>query len=168
MVPAGIVLATSTDGWHQVLHVIDGDTVAVDINDTDMAIRLLRVSTPKTVDPRKPVECFGPQASDEAKKLLTDHTMRLETDASQGKLDKYGRTLAYVFSGEANSTNFDKFMLASGDGREYTYNKLYKYQEDIQSRPSSSTIKQSWTLDHAQIKKSCERIKRAQDLPRHQ
>ena len=75
------------------------------------------------------MECFGKEASDEAKKILAGKTVRLETDASQDFRDKYGRLLAYVIL--TDGTNFNKFMIANGFGYEYTYKVPYKYQADF-------------------------------------
>lgn len=131
MIPVGIMLSTTTDGWHQVVRDIDGDTIVVAINGKDTTIRLIGVDTPETVDPRVPVECFGPEASAEAKKILDGAVVRLQTDPSQSKLDKYSRTLAYVF--ELDGTDFDEFMIAQGFGREYTYDKPYEYQAEFKA-----------------------------------
>jgi len=52
--------------------------------------------TPEVKDPRKPVQCFGPEASAYTHSRLAPGThVRLETDVEQR--DKYGRLLAYVY-----------------------------------------------------------------------
>ena len=109
--------------------VIDGDTISIIKDGKTVALRLIGLDTPETVDPRKPVQCFGKAASGKAKELLTGKTVRLEFDASQGMLDKYGRTLAYVFL--PNGTLFNQYMIAEGYGHEYTYNLPYKYQKEF-------------------------------------
>jgi micrococcal nuclease len=75
-----------------VTRVIDGDTVVVDGVGT---VRLIGVDTPETVDPRRPVQSFGREASDFTKQLATGKRVRLEFD--QDRTDRYGRTLAYVY-----------------------------------------------------------------------
>ena len=137
---------------YPVIKVVDGDTFSVLIDGKSVTLRLIGLDTPETVDPRKPVQCFGKAASDKAKELLAGKTVRLEFDtsqglpsfakASEGTVDKYGRTLAYVFLA-APSTPFDKaqdkslgasgiffneYMIAAGYAHEYTYNLPYKYQ----------------------------------------
>ena len=75
-----------------VTRVIDGDTIVVEGVGT---VRLIGVDTPETVDPRRPVGYFGKEASDFTKQLATGKRVRLEFD--QDRIDRYGRTLAYVY-----------------------------------------------------------------------
>lgn len=78
-----------------VVHVVDGDTIVAAFHDGHTEIvRVLGVDTPETVDPRKPVQCFGPEASAYAKSQLTGRPVRLEFDVE--RRDRYGRLLAYV------------------------------------------------------------------------
>src|SRR3989344_2606113 len=56
---------------YSVVSVVDGDTVKLSIDGTTKTIRLIGLDTPETVDPRKPVQCFGKEASNKAKELLT-------------------------------------------------------------------------------------------------
>lgn len=77
----------------QVTEVVDGDTIKVSVIGT---LRLIGIDTPETRDPRKPVQCFGREASNKAKELLSGKRVYLEYDPAQ-KTDKYGRTLAYVY-----------------------------------------------------------------------
>jgi len=118
-------------GTYKVIKVVDGDTFSVDLDGNIATIRVIGVDTPETVDPRKPVQCFGKQASDKAKTLLTGQNVRLELDTTQGKLDKYNRLLAYVFL--ADGTNFAEYMIREGYGHEYTYNLPYKYQIEFKA-----------------------------------
>ncbi len=91
----------------EVVRVVDGDTVIVRDAEGESTIRLLGIDTPESVKPDSPVECFGPEASDRAKELLPRGAgVRIETDASQDRIDDFGRTLAYVFSeGDDRSVN---------------------------------------------------------------
>ena len=77
----------------QVTEVVDGDTIKVSLLGT---LRLIGIDTPETRDPRKPVQCFGIEASNKAKELLSGKKVYLEYDPAN-KQDKYGRTLAYVY-----------------------------------------------------------------------
>jgi len=124
--------ATSTAyEWYPVVQVVDGDTVVADIDGKRTTIRLIGLDTPETVDPRKPVQCFGKEASAKAKQILSGSSIRLETDPSQDTYDKYGRTLAFVFL--KDGTLFNKYMIAEGYGHEYTYNLPYKYQTEFKA-----------------------------------
>jgi micrococcal nuclease len=107
-----------------VTRVVDGDTVHVSDGRT---LRLIGMDTPETVDPRKPVQCFAREASARAHQLLDGATVTLEYDASQGRTDKYGRTLAYVWTADGLLYNFR--MIADGYAHEYTYRIPYRYQD---------------------------------------
>ena len=80
-----------------VIRVVDGDTIHVNLDGDDVTVRMIGINTPETVKPDSPVGCFGPEASDFAKDSLTGRTVTLEFDDSQGRQDRYGRTLAYVW-----------------------------------------------------------------------
>src|SRR3954466_15793672 len=94
-----------------VIHVVDGDTLLARFADGHVEkVRLLGVDTPEVVDPRKPVQCFGPEASAFTKAHLTGRRVLLELDAEPR--DKYGRLLAYVL---VDGHRFDDELL----GRRY-------------------------------------------------
>ena len=58
-------------------------------------VRYIGIDTPETVDPRRPVECFGHEASDLNKQLVDGKTVGLEKDVSE--TDQFGRLLRYVW-----------------------------------------------------------------------
>ena len=118
-----------SQGPYQVLKVVDGDTLTVDLNGKSETVRLIGMNTPETVDPRKPVECFGTEASNMAKELLSGKRVYIEMDSSQGERDKYGRLLAYVY--REDGFFFNKSMILSGYAYEYTYGVPYKYQSEF-------------------------------------
>lgn len=114
---------------YRVSSVIDGDTIQVVIDGEKETLRLIGIDTPETVDPRKPVQCFGKEASAKAKALLSGKSVRLESDPTQGERDKYQRLLRYVFL--EDGANFNKLMINEGYAHEYTYNIPYKYQSEF-------------------------------------
>jgi micrococcal nuclease len=123
---------------YPVAHVIDGDTINVHVSDPadaaghDVTIRLIGMDTPETVDPRKPVQCFGPEASAKAKEMLASTSVYLEKDPANGDYEKYGRVLAYVRL--ANGSLYNDYMIQNGFAREYTYFKeAYKYQAQFKA-----------------------------------
>lgn len=75
-----------------VTKVVDGDTIQVNGNTT---IRFIGIDTPETVDPRRPVGCFGKEASNKTKSLLTGKNVVLQKDISE--TDKFGRDLRYIY-----------------------------------------------------------------------
>jgi micrococcal nuclease len=100
------------------VHVSDGDTITVEFGpggrgERTERVRILGADTPEVVDPRKPVQCYGPEASAYTKARLAPGTrVSLETDAEVR--DKYGRLLAYVYVGGAR---YDDELLRLGYAR---------------------------------------------------
>jgi len=73
--------------------VVDGDTIVVA---GGHRIRLIGIDTPETKDPRRPVQCFGQEASSFLTDLLPRGTgVRLVGDVEAR--DVYDRTLAYAY-----------------------------------------------------------------------
>lgn len=132
----------------KVIKVIDGDTINVEINEKVETLRLIGIDSPETVDPRKPVQCFGKEASAKAKSLLSGKSVRLESDPTQGERDKYQRLLRYVFL--EDGTNFNKLMISEGYAHEYTYNIPYKYQSEFkQAQKEAGENKRGLWADNA-------------------
>ena len=115
--------------YYKVTSVIDGDTLHVDVDGSDVKVRLIGINTPETVDPRTPVQCFGKEASNRMKELASGQMVYLETDPSQSTYDAYGRLLAYVFLKDGEMLN--RKMIAEGYAYEYTYLAPYKYQKEF-------------------------------------
>lgn len=144
--------------YARVIRVIDGDTVVIQSSDMPkeithihnldpdkITVRLIGMNTPETVDPRRPVQCFGKEASYEATRLLQDQIIRIETDDSQDMVDKYNRLLAYIFIEPKNNSPekqfenithenelfFNSYMIREGFAYEYTYSHQYRYQKQF-------------------------------------
>jgi micrococcal nuclease len=113
-----------------VLDVIDGDTVEVGYRG-GTTIRVIGIDTPETVSPNTPDECFGAAASAAANRMLRGSKVALEFDPSQGRLDKYGRTLAYLRV--PGTGDFGLAMIRRGFAAEYTYDTAYRYQARYQA-----------------------------------
>jgi micrococcal nuclease len=76
--------------------VVDGDTLVVRISGRAQSARLIGIDTPETVDPRRPVQCYGPEASARAAELVPPGTwLHLELDAEAR--DAYDRLLVYAY-----------------------------------------------------------------------
>ncbi|MCK4636204.1 MAG: thermonuclease family protein [Candidatus Moranbacteria bacterium] len=120
---------SKNDGFYDVVKVVDGDTLSVNIDGKVEKLRLIGIDTPETVDPRKPVQCFGREASDKAKELLSGKKVRLEVDSTQDERDRYDRLLRYVIL--EDGTSFNKKMIQEGYAHEYTYKVPYKYQAEF-------------------------------------
>ncbi len=76
----------------KVLEVVDGDTIKVS---NGKIVRFIGMDTPETKDPRRPVGCFGKEASSETKSLLMGKEVILKKDVSD--TDKYDRILRYIY-----------------------------------------------------------------------
>lgn len=125
------------ENGYQVIKVIDGDTIEVSIGNQPEKVRFIGVDTPETVDPRKPVQCFGKEASDKTKKLLSEKRVLLESDPTQGNRDKYKRLLRYVYTLDGIMIN--KLLVDEGYAHEYTYmSNPYKYQKEFRQAQNSA------------------------------
>ncbi len=111
---------------YKVTKILDGDTIQVKIGKEIYTIRMLGIDTPETVDPRKKPQCYGKEASDKTKELLTGYSVTIKTDSTQNILDKFGRILAYIDREDGLSIN--QYLLENGYAREYTYSKKYEKQ----------------------------------------
>jgi micrococcal nuclease len=116
---------------YPVVHVVDGDTIDVLKDGQKVRVRLIGINAPESVDPRRPVQCFGREASAEMKRVAGEQTVVLETDPSQDLHDKYGRLLAYAFL--PDGTNINLHMIEAGFAYEYTYDLPYKYQRQFKT-----------------------------------
>lgn len=115
---------------YQVLRVTDGDTIHINYNGKNEKVRLIGLDTPETKDPRKPIQCFGREATAKMTELAENKNIRLEFDKTQGERDKYGRLLAFVYSKDSKNLAYE--MIRQGYGNEYTYNSNpYKYQNEF-------------------------------------
>lgn len=100
-------------GTAEVVAVIDGDTIEVRVAGRIERVRLLGIDTPESVDPNRPVECHGPEASALTHQLLPDGTLvRLERD--EEARDHFDRLLAYVFRAE-DGVFINEAILAAGE-----------------------------------------------------
>ncbi len=90
---AGGPPAAPAGGETAVVRVVDGDTLVVT---GGVRVRLIGINTPESVDPRRPVECFGKEASTALARLVPPGTpVRLSYDVE--RTDEFGRTLAYLY-----------------------------------------------------------------------
>lgn len=109
---------------------IDGDTIKVNENGKAETIRYLLIDTPEE---KKPGTCVEPFAMDAAKRneeILKSGKITLEFE-EKNKIDKYGRTLAYVF---VNGNSVQETLLKEGYARvAYIYYPPYKYLSKFQA-----------------------------------
>jgi len=108
--------------------VIDGDTIELENSQT---VRLIGIDTPETVDPRRPVGCFGKEASVEGKRLMAGKWVILEKDVSE--TDKYGRLLRYVYLSLDNEQTLfvNDYLIREGFAKVLTYPPDVKFNEQF-------------------------------------
>ncbi len=103
----------------QVVRVVDGDTIVVEVDGAQERVRLIGINTPESVDRRRPVMCFGKEASSQLAELLHEGDgVRLERDVEPR--DRYGRLLAYVHR-SSDALFINLAMVEQGYAQQYTY-----------------------------------------------
>ena len=119
---------TATSSGILVTKVVDGDTIDLEDGQT---VRFIGIDTPETKDPRRPVGCFGKEASNQTKSLLSGKRVILEKDVSE--TDKYGRILRYVYlpldNGQLLFVN--DYLVREGFAKALTYPPDVKYNEQF-------------------------------------
>jgi micrococcal nuclease len=100
----------------EVQRVVDGDTFVATVHGRRERVRIIGVDTPESVDPNRPDEPFGEEASNFAKHYLTGETVRMAGDAEPR--DRYGRMLAYVWL--ADGTFWNALLAAEGYAQQLT------------------------------------------------
>lgn len=112
---ASTTLIPIPDAPFRIVRTVDGDTIIVRQNGADTTLRLIGVDTPETKHPTKGVECYGPDAATYAKQQLTVGERVTLTYGPQ-RLDRYGRTLAYVRDSDGD---FGQRAIRMGYARQY-------------------------------------------------
>lgn len=130
--PQSIATGSATFGIEgeraYVSKVVDGDTIVVN---NDSTVRFIGIDTPETVDPRRPVGCFGKEASNKVKSLLTGKEIILQKDVSE--TDKYSRLLRYIFLPLPNGQTLfvNDYLVREGFAKVLTYPPDVKYNEQF-------------------------------------
>jgi micrococcal nuclease len=124
-----------------VVHVVDGDTLDIDVPDGRnryTRIRLLGIDTPETGGEQSGVMYFGPQAAEFTRKSALGKSVTLYLDSPNPTRGKYGRLLAYVKSQDGGFLN--ELLLTEG----YAYADLrfshsfYNKYKQLQSAARSA------------------------------
>jgi micrococcal nuclease len=108
-----------------VVRVVDGDTIEVEIEGETYKVRYIGIDTPETVDPRRPVGCFGEEASAANKALVEGLIVGLEGDVSD--TDRFGRLLRYVWLDSQEMVN--ALLVRDGYAQASAYPPDVRYQE---------------------------------------
>ena len=127
-----------------VVRVVDGDTIDIERAGVRERVRLIGINSPESVDPRRPVECFGKEASKYASSILGGQRVTVASDPTQSTKDKYGRSLFYVYLPGGRS--FNELMIEEGYAHEYTYHTPYRYQQEYKAaeRDARANMRGLW------------------------
>lgn len=94
-------------------HAIDGDTIAVKVNNRKKTVRLLLVDTPESKKPNTPVQPYAIEAARYTESLVKTYDMSIQYD-TKGKKDRYGRDLVYLYCG---NTMINEALVRKGYAR---------------------------------------------------
>jgi micrococcal nuclease len=122
-------------GW-RVQRVVDGDTIVVVGSAGEEKVRFAGIDTPETVKANTPVQCYGPQASQETHALLDGQKVVLESDPTQPKYDQYGRRLAHVWTVTAAGTPqllVSWYLVRNGYAHARTYGSPTSWQSEYET-----------------------------------
>lgn len=115
----------------EVIEVVDGDTVRLDVAGRIENVRLIGIDTPETKHPTRGVECYGPEAASFLTALLPPGTvLRVERDAQAR--DAYGRLLLYVYLAHVDGERFVNLeIVARGLARPLSIEPNVRYEHNF-------------------------------------
>ena len=110
------------EGFWDVVHVVDGDTIDVADDKGKYRVRFIGADTPEVVKPNTPVEPFGPEASAFTKRKIAEANNRVRLAFDGDQVDKYGRNLAMVYLPMPNGTEvwLNELLIREGLARAQT------------------------------------------------
>ena len=136
----GAYMWSNEVGTYRVTHVYDGDTIVVDMQGASETIRMIGADTPETVDPRKPVQCYGPEASAYTHATLrAGMRVRLVADPLSSDRDRYGRLLRYVYL--SDGTLYEEHLIEQGFAHAYIGFPFSRMQQFIQTEARAKSLK---------------------------
>lgn len=113
---------------YEVVRVVDGDTIIVNIDGEETRLRLIGVDCPESVHPDKSKNThFGKLASDFTRSKLEGRYVSMEYDKE--KLDRYDRHLAYVY---LDGVMFNETLLEEGLAKAKAYPPNTKYKDEFE------------------------------------
>ena len=122
----------------QVTQIVDGDTIKVNLEGQIYTVRLIGIDTPETKYPRKPVECFGQEATVHLTSLINGATVYLTKDKIGDTVDVYGRLLRYISLG---GDDIDAQMIKDGYAYAYTKYPFDRKDEYVQYQKEAEVNK---------------------------
>jgi micrococcal nuclease len=136
-----ITLTPETRLQCTVHYIIDGDTIACDINKDGKIqkpnenIRFLQVDTPETKrssrNPTGEPQPFGLEAKALTERLVRGKAVTLVLDKKPR--DRYGRTLAFVYPKETSKQSVNERLLEEGLAKVMIYGPNYKLRDEVKA-----------------------------------
>lgn len=153
-VPSGaqaVLVSKHTDG--DTLHVVPKAGSVVEPG-VDIAVRLLEIDTPESVDPNSPVECYAKKASAQLARLLPiGSTAWVAPDREL--LDRYARTLLYLWTDTGEFVNLSMVEGGYAEAVLFEPNDMYIRQLQAAERRARRAGLGMWTA--CQISRSSSR-----------
>ncbi|HTL71405.1 MAG TPA: thermonuclease family protein [Candidatus Eisenbacteria bacterium] len=117
-----------------VRRVVDGDTFRIDGGEK---VRLIGVNCPEYEPWKNYEQPYGREAAEFSRGLLTGRRVRLVPDAEP--LDRYGRTLAYVFLEDGRFVNLTLVEEGYARAKDYPPNSAHKKElKDAEKRAKAA------------------------------
>lgn len=148
----GTLPRNTTEEKALVSRVIDGDTIQLS---NGKKVRYLAIDAPETVDPRKPVQCFGKEAKEANSNLVLNKIIILKKDVSE--TDKYGRLLRYVYLEDGTFVNL--WLVKNGYAFVYTLPPNVAYSRDFLIAEQEARQNQRGLWGNCQLGKIKKRVK---------
>ena len=144
-------ISSSAQELVKVDSVLDGDTFRLESGEK---VRLIVIDTPEIHHPRKPVEYYGKEATEFARRMLEGKRVRLELDVQER--DQYGRLLAYVYLEDSTFVNAE--LVKQGYAQVATYPPNVKYVELFTSLQKEAREKKKglWKGSDPEVQKDTE------------
>ncbi len=119
-------LSRPTTGGEEVrvVHVVDGDTIHVEIGGQTYRVRYIGVDAPEST---RVVECFGREATEFNRALVAGQRLRLERDVND--TDRYGRLLRYAYLTDGRMVN--EALVREGYALARSFPPDVKYQDRL-------------------------------------
>lgn len=123
-------------------NVVDWDTASISYLWKESKVRFIWIDTPESNETRFWYkECYWEVAKTYLKNLIEWKKIKLELDTSQWKTDKYDRLLWYIVYEWENINNK---LIQEWYAWEYTYDKVYKYQDLFKFSQTSASESKKW------------------------
>jgi len=141
-----ITLTPETRLTCKVHYIVDGDTIACDINhdgeiqSPNEKIRFLQVDTPETKrssrNPTGEPQPFGLEAKALTEKMVKGKTVTLVLDKKPR--DRYGRTLAVVYPTEKSTESVNERLISEGLANVMIYAPNYSLRDEVKKLEASA------------------------------